>query len=57
MPALNTDKISQGTSSTTGRAVTSSLAAPGHTTAGTSVNISTNTNWPTVSGIHFVTLS
>lgn len=48
-----TDKISRVTDSTTGRPVVPTLAAPGHTIGGTSVSISSATNWTTTTAIHF----
>lgn len=48
-----TDKLSQGSSSNTGRPVVASLSAPGHSIGGTSITINSATNWPTTTVIYF----
>lgn len=48
-----TDKLSQASSSNSGRPVTASLSGSGHTSGGTSITINDATNWPTVSVIYF----
>lgn len=48
-----TDKLSQASSSNSGRPVTASLSGSGHTLGGTSITINDATNWSTVSVIYF----
>ena len=48
-----TDKLSKVTDSTTGRPVVPTLASPGHSIAGTSIDISDATNWTEDTPIHF----
>lgn len=47
------DKLSQSSSSNTGRPVSAALTGAGHSIAGTSVTINVATNWPTTTKIYF----
>lgn len=53
MAASVNDNLDQTTSSATGRPVTATLSAPGHSIGGTSIGVSVATNWSTTTGIHF----
>ncbi len=53
MPGNITDKLDRVSDSNTGRPVVTTLAAPGHSIAGTTHNIAAATNWTTTTAIHY----